>query len=346
MGEDMVFRIITKEKTNGDKAVTGMYLNIIQKAIQQLGITCEITSTVDGIDKSKDYIVCDECKVAFKYILQGYPNILIWIQGVVPEEALLKGYSRIRYLINSMIEWIVLKKSKFIFLCSNSMEDHYEHKYKLDLSDKSFIMPCFNEDDIDSRAFDENEKYRKNTFAYVGGLQEWQCFEQTVSIYSKIEKKSKDNTILYVYTAEEEKANEILKKHNIKNFKVAYKKQKELGSELNRIKYGFVLRKDIIVNEVATPTKLSNYISHGIIPIYSNCLRSFDNYNNESNGYGIACDLTNEKESIKKIENSMNSAIDNKAIKRWCSKTFSTYYGKDVYIKKISNRLRRLGISK
>lgn len=44
---------------------------------------------------------------------------------------------------------------------------------------------------------------------------------------------------------------------------------------LRDVKFGFVLRDDIAVNNVATPTKLSSYLSAGVIPIYSSALKDF-----------------------------------------------------------------------
>ena len=41
----------------------------------------------------------------------------------------------------------------------------------------------------------------------------------------------------------------------------------ELKLEYEKADYGFMLRDDIIVNEVACPTKLIDYIKYGIIPI-------------------------------------------------------------------------------
>lgn len=41
----------------------------------------------------------------------------------------------------------------------------------------------------------------------------------------------------------------------------------ELKKEYEKAQYGFTLRDDIIVNEVACPTKLIDYVKYGIIPI-------------------------------------------------------------------------------
>ncbi|MDF2907930.1 MAG: glycosyl transferase group 1 family protein, partial [Herbinix sp.] len=281
--------IILNSKSIGDIAVTSFYLETIKKSFLKSGYECKIWNSIELLDKEKDIFIFDECKVAVKYIFLGYKKIVIWTQGIVPEEAVIQGYSRLRYYVHSVIEKIVLSKSSFVFLCSDYMKEHYKRKYKICLNNY-VIMPCFNESEVDEEALNE-KKYEKNSFLYVGSLKAWQCFDETLDLYKEIEKKSQKESFLYVFTGEQQEAIEKIKKRKIENFKVDYSSQEELGIRLRNMKYGFVIREDSEFNRVATPTKFSNYISHGIIPIYSSCLKSFHNYNTESNGPGIVCDI-------------------------------------------------------
>lgn len=329
-----MFWIITREKSPGDIAVTSTYLKIIKKSIESAGSNCKIWDGVSRINK-KDYLIFDECKTAILYILKGYNNIIVWIQGVVPEEALMKGYAKYRYIIHSILEYITLCRAKVVFFCSNEMRTHYESKYRLVLSNKSFIMPCFNEDDISNNDFFRTNKYKNNSFLYVGTLNVWQCFEETVQIYKEIEQRTDKKTYLYVYTPDQDKAIRILEKYQIKNYTLDYLPADKLGKKLGEFKYGFVLRKDNIVNRVATPTKLSNYIAHGVIPIYSDCLRSFHEYKKKSNGFAVVCNLEKKDEGVANIISSMQEDISPNEIKDWCRKTFKSYYNQKDYINRI-----------
>lgn len=337
-----MYRIIVNKKTAGDQAVTNMYLNIIKTAVIKAGLRCETGRNAIGLDRKKDVLIFDECKIAFKYITRGYKNIFIWIQGIVPEEALMQGYPVYRYWIHSLFEFITLKKAKLVFLCSDAMKYHYEQKYNIKLSDKCIIMPCFNEDKVDEKSFFDKDKYKNNTFLYAGSLSTWQCFDETVKLYKEIELRTNGNSKLYVFTGEKEKANKVLSKSGIANYEVSYIPADKLGENLRNIKYGFVLRKDCIVNNVATPTKISNYLSHGIIPIYSSCLKSFDNFNNNTGHHGIVFDIDNTETGsiIQKII----SEKDANSISMWCRDAFKTYYNKEKYINLIVNKIRGISI--
>ena len=323
--------VLLDDKEN-NQVVTNMYLDTILKAMGKLGFDCRKKISINEINKQTDYIIVDECKVAFKYYLKGYKNIVVWIQGIVPEEALLKGYSKYRYYAYSFIERIVLKKAKFVFMVSDSMLRHYVQKYQLNISYKTYIMPCFNENRIDKNSFNNPEKYVNNSFLYAGSLQEWQCFNETIEVYKKIEEKI-SNTELVVFTQDKVKAREIINSYHIKNYSVNYAPANELGEKIRNIKFGFVLRKDVEVNGVATPTKISNYISHGIIPIYSPCLKSFDDYNKKNNSIALQIDLNRMDEGVNRIVDFINEkAISNKEMRDWSLQVFNSYYNQQKYI--------------
>lgn len=320
--------ILTKGKSFCDKAVTSNYLNIVFNSVKKIE---------NSLPQKKIYII-DECKLAFKYSFSKKNNVILWIQGVVPEEAILQGYSKFRFYIHSAIEYIVLRRAKFILFCSDEMKRHYERKYKQKF-DNSFIMPCFNENQIDQRAFESKYKYDNNTFTYIGSLHTWQCFDFTLKVYCEIEKLNNFNTKLIICTEDTEKAKESVLKHGIKNYEILFANSEKLGEILNQVKYGFVLREDNIVNYVATPTKLSNYLSHGVIPIYSASLKSFDQENRNSNGFGVVCNISNFEKGISNIQKSIEQVISCDDVKKWCEKIFSCYYNKNYYENALSQKI-------
>lgn len=324
-------KLITRKKNIGDKSVTSTYLDIIMKSL----------SKVDFSINRRNILVFDECKIAFKYVFFSDNDIYIWIQGIVPEEALLQGYSKIRYYMHSLIEYIVLKKAKFVFFCSEEMKSHYERKYGL-VFHNYFIMPCFNELSVDTFAFLNKDKYSSNVFAYIGSLHAWQCFDKTLELYKKIEIESNNNTKLLVCTSDCDSALNKISKSKIVNFEVKFVNPSELGHLLNQVKYGFVLRDNCEVNRVATPTKISNYLSHGVIPIYSDCLKSFDSINKNSKGFGIVCNTNEIDEGVKRIIKSLSEDFNFKSVEEWCNFIFDTYYNRDKYIIDISTKINKL----
>lgn len=333
---------IVLSKKENNQVVTNMYLDTICKIMEQCDFKSYKKPNLSTFDKNKDYLIVDTCKTAFEYFLKGYKNIIVWVQGIVPEEAIMMGYHRYRYYAHSIIENFVLRKAKFLFMVSPAMLNHYEKKYNLTLKNKVFIMPCYNENKIDEQSFMDKDKYTKNTFLYAGSLQEWQCFNETVEVYKKIEKRVSDAKLV-AFTPDKRKAKKIIESHHVKNYSIDYAPASELGKKIRNIKFGFVLRKDVEVNRVATPTKISNYISHGIIPIYSPCLYSFDNYNQKSNDIAISLDLNKVDEGVNKIVNFINDkSIDNKKMQNWSNQVFTSYYNQKKYIFDCAKKIKTI----
>ncbi len=253
--------------------VTDSYMRLIYDAVRLAG--GELLPYDQSIPiRKEDFIITNEFPLTFLHTLRGHQNHMLWIQGIIPEESRLRGHSWLRFKLLSLIEKAVIKRAKLLFLVSEEMKKHYEKKYHLHLAEKCVIFPCFSETDIHENAFSD-EKYKENTFAYVGSLSAWQCFDETVALYRNIEKSAVEKTKFYVFTQETEKATALLQKAGIQHFEVAYHKGETLSKALANIKYGFVLREDIPVNRVATPTKFSSYLSCGVIPVFSSALRDF-----------------------------------------------------------------------
>lgn len=335
-----MYRVFLYNRPLGDQVVTQTYMRLIFEAIQKTKVSVDYGDSVTNLRKDEDTIIFDSCKLALPYVVEGFKHIFIWVQGVVPEEALMKGYRSYRYWAHSAIERYVLSKAEIVFFCSKAMRYHYESKYNLSFAGRCFIMPCFNELGVDEQAF-MPEKYLHNNFVYAGSLHAWQCFEQTVQLYKAIESSANEHCKLYVYTGAQAEAERLLRTYQVEHYEVRFVEPEALGQELRRMKYGFVLREDCTVNRVATPTKLSNYIAHGVIPIYSDCLTSFHHWNEITHGPGVVCnidDLITGKESIL---DAMTRDANVEDIQKWCEKTFAQYYDYEGYERAIADMIIR-----
>ncbi len=78
-----------------------------------------------------------------------------------------------------------------------------------------------------------------------------------------------DRYFFQILTGEVDKMKKKFKEKNIKldNVDIRGVKTNELAEYYEKAHYGFVLRDDISVNNVACPTKLVEYMNYGIIPI-------------------------------------------------------------------------------
>ena len=320
--------------------VVKLYIDTIQEACTKAGYVCPNVRSKEKKLNKADYLITDSPLVSARYILRGFKNHIVWFQGVAPEESFMVHHSPFRYAVLSFVEKLVLWRAKLLFFVSEPMKTHYEKKYGLDLSSKGIVMPCFNETGITETAFSQ-EKYKHNTFVYVGGLQPWQCFEETVKLYAEIERRSTVPTKFCVFTYQKTEAEQLLRKHGIQNFSVDCVDKDELSDRIKGMKYGFVLREDCTVNNVATPTKFSNYLANGIIPIYSPVLKSFAEFD-QNVSIGIPCRIDNLKAGAEAVLKDMQREVQCDEIKRKCEYAFATYYNQDRYVERISSRLIEL----
>lgn len=311
--------------------VLSVYLDVIKEALSRLNYECEYIKDFDGVSK-QDLIVFPLGKDAFKYYHKGYRNIMLWQQGANGAESFMKHKSKARRLVLNYMDCFVMKKAKMIFFVSQYMKEYYESMAHANFEKKAYVMPCFNEN-FDSNIIAKKD-YSKKTFTYVGSLALWQCFSETVGIYAEIEKRI-PNTFFKVLTFDTEKAKEILEENNIKNYSVACVPKEQVKKELEDVTYGFIIRHDIDVNRVATPTKISSYLSAGVLPIYSSCL---DDFNRIVKGKKCAFGV----QSITELSSLLKFVKENPdeiTIKEEITGLFENYYNTQMHIDNIVKKM-------
>lgn len=325
-----------------NQEVTSFYVEMIEEAVRSK--KCQI-NYVPKLSKKREnkkivLIVVSMIDV-LKGKAMGYKHIILWIQGIIPEESYMRNQSKLRFWALSKIEKIAIKKASRVIVVSNEMINHLQNKYKIKMNNV-FVMPCFNEN-IDKSAFEEEDKYKNNTFVYIGGLSKWQRFDDIIRIYRFIEQNVPDTSLL-VFTKQIEEARQIIMEHNVERYTVDYVKPDELSKRIKCAKFGFVIREDCAVNRVATPTKLSNYLANGIIPIYSECLTDFHSIMS-SREYSISLHSLFEREELEQsiIKSAMMNNIDYKEVFKEYKKIFDSYYSRQLYVGQLIEFLGEIG---
>lgn len=309
------------------------YLEVVQKALIKNGYTCEFIKSLKGIDK-RALIVHPVAIDAFKFYLKGYENFILWQQGANADESFMRNRSKLRYWILNKIDTFTMKKAKFILYVSEYMQKHYEKLASKSFVDKSYIMPCFNEE-YDESVY-QHKDYDQKVFTYVGSLALWQCFDQTAILYRQIEKNI-PNTLFKVLTFSVDEAKRILKEKGIKNYSVACVPKEQVKQELLETTYGFILREDNMVNRVATPTKISSYLAAGVIPIFSDCLRDFAAVSTNLK-YALKV-RTNY--SVEEVVSFVSKYIDKEELQEEYKKFFKEYYSVELHCSNLVNAFKK-----
>lgn len=312
------------------------YLDVIKCSLEKQGYECKYTKSLDNIRK-QDLIVFPMGIDAFKFYLKGYHNFILWQQGATADESFMRNHSKLRYWILNRMDLFAMKKAKAILYVSQYMREYYEKLGKCSFTQKSYLMPCFNEE-YDKTVFD-SKNYSKKVFTYVGSLDLWQCFEKTVEIYKRIEDKLQDS-FFKVLTFDEEKGKRILEEKGVKNYSVRRVPKEEVKQELLEANYGFIIREDCIVNRVATPTKFSSYLSSGVIPIFSKCLTDFTQ---ESSKMKYAFPL-DDAIDVTSLLDFVNQEVKKEEISKEYERLFSEYYSPEHHTKQLTLLFNKLGI--
>ncbi|RZG46420.1 glycosyltransferase family protein [Acinetobacter wuhouensis] len=325
-----MYKILFLKNERND--ATDYYVRLIKKSLENHDKEVLVVENLNDIKKD-DKVLTISVKAFFYTWLRNPKQFIIhWFQGVTPEEAFLifnnKFQKKLRWVYLSFFEWFVLKFSKVNFFVSKAMLDHYRGKYNYNKFNY-ILMPCYNQK-INNDAF-VFEKYKEPTFVYAGSLSDWQCISETLDVFNEVQKEI-PNSKMYLYTAEREKAVELIAQKSIENITVDYVPYDLLNERLKNIKYGFLLRNDILVNRVATPTKMNGYLANGVIPIYSDFIEDFkinlnSDYMISSDGHG---DLP------KLIVNFEKEVVCVDEIKKQYNCIFENYYSDEKYLKEIS----------
>ena len=331
--------------TTSNQMTTSFYYKVIAKAFDQNGYQTVIHTNTEKEDISKEcIIVVGGVASALRYYIKGYRNIVVWFQGAVPEERKMQGESAIKVVVMSCIEKFVLRKAMFCIFVSEAMVRHYEQKYSLSIDDqRKYIMPCFNENEFRKEALCKKNKYEKKiVFVYCGGTGVWQCLNETVSVCNAISNsRIGDRAEFRFYTNDVETVENILKNNGIENAVCCYIKQEELSDALADCDYGFVLRTNNVVNNVATPTKLSTYLSNGVIPIVSSSVRDFCKLT-ETWANVIQCDSLDEKEIVEKIIKHVERKINIESLENEFQSAFNEYYSDEYHVRYLGDKINDL----
>lgn len=321
-----MYKVFVRSRDLND--ATKHYVGILVSCLETLGYQVEYVYSVKDISKKDKVLVITLPGFIAAWVHNPFQDISIWFQGVTPEECgmLFSGFKRTwKMFFNTILDFFTVHMAKRVMFVSETMLRHYRKKYGY--RGKNYvIMPCFNQT-IEKNAFFD-EKYNTPSFVYAGSLSKWQCVEETLELFTNI-KKEIPNATLTLLTGEQTKAQELLEKYGIKDAVVKYVPYQELNEELKKHKYGFLIREDVKVNNVATPTKMNSYMACGIIPVYSNVIGDFKEvFSNMKYKVEVTSSKNETIDRIKEIE--LNEVVAKDVYKEY-DELFKTYYSEMHY---------------
>lgn len=190
------------------------------------------------------------------------PKILD-LHGSVPEEAHLYSNYAGERIYGEWEQYAIVTYDTFVFV-TDAMRLHMEQKYRKKLT-HSIILPTYDQSILHSIAQRQGspERVSEYTVVYSGGTQKWQRMDL---IFQAMQKRGDLNYL--VLTPDTDIVREACEKQKFaKNVQIKSVSPEVISREYQKCQYGFILRDDIVVNHVACPTKLMEYLAYEIIPI-------------------------------------------------------------------------------
>lgn len=184
------------------------------------------------------------------------------MHGAYPEE--LRMYGRdAQAAIDEQQEKLAMEYGQCLICVTQSMACHLAQKYGK-IPEHVIILPIFDEDKLHRCMSLKKTQSPKSTVVYAGGMQKWQNVEKMQEAIHWTEGKFQ----FRIFTPEPDifwKKWKYARKP--REIQVCKKSPDAVVAAYAMCTYGFLLREDIVVNSVACPTKLVEYLAAGIIPI-------------------------------------------------------------------------------
>jgi len=200
------------------------------------------------------------------HILPAYffrKHIVTDMHGVVPEEESSQG-NIWRSRVLRVVERIVLIRSSALVFVTAAMKEHFQAKYPSSGNVITYVVPILPE-----RSPCMNPRQREaDLVIYAGGLQAWQQVDRMLDAAGSMEGSYR----LLFLTGTPQLVRQKIEDCALHNVEVDSVPKSQISEHYQRASFGFLLREDSIVNRVACPTKLVEYLLEGVVPIVEQAL--------------------------------------------------------------------------
>ncbi len=320
---------------------TAQYISTIAKAAEGLGFQLRHTRYLREVPNGANVLTV-ECKSAFKLLIaRPQAQVWLWMQGIYPEEARLQFNSRGREYLQNVFEATTLRHARGVVMVSEAMRRHLARKYPRRTLN-TFVMPCANAS-IQPQAFYTDSKYSQPNFVYAGSLHAWQCFDLTLDVFREFQ-SIYPHARLTILTGSQVAARRAVATAGLQGVDVDFVPLEKLQERLAGFKYGFVLRNAHVVNEVATPTKVSSYMAAGVIPVMTNAVHDYRERLANTNPMVMVDAGTTARAIAESIAQLEAQTIKAATVLDSYQRVFDSYFEHERYVPVLRDFLARTGM--
>lgn len=184
------------------------------------------------------------------------------LHGAVPEELLYQGMP-VRAKILGIVEKIALVRSAAVVHVTSAMQHHFYQKYQRGAPGDRTVAILPKLADVSAQRTRVLGAVRDSRMViYAGGIQAWQNVPMMLSAASRVDR------LRYLFlTGDVVKMKSYAEGYRISEFECLSATPNEVSDFYLKCNFGFVLRDPVLLNRVACPTKLVEYLYWGVIPI-------------------------------------------------------------------------------
>lgn len=182
------------------------------------------------------------------------------VHGAVPEELKLYGLEE-EAKLNALHERLAFECMDIVVTVSDNMRQHLISKYPF--TKASFLTYPIGADSSGPIELIPKAINTKPVVVYAGGLQKWQM----VDLMKSVVEKTCDSYQYKFFVPNPDELTETWPKEITNKIEISTRQPDELPNEYNKAHYGLLLRDDSIINRVSSPTKLTEYLRFGVVPV-------------------------------------------------------------------------------
>ena len=182
-------------------------------------------------------------------------------RGLISSEFSFNNGSLLKLIILKFCEKLPAKYANEIHTVSIKFKNHLEDKFRTKVH---HVIPCLVNE---VRLPVQTPVDGKIKFIYVGSMSKWQKIDVVLNLYKKIHQKI--DCSLTIITNEPVKAKKQINDNGKNDIDILTGDNAFVLEQLKSHHVGFLFRDNYLFNNVASPVKLLEYITNGVLPFMS-----------------------------------------------------------------------------